>query len=359
MIERITIKNFKSIRDLSLDLKSINILIGSNGVGKSNFIGFFSLVSNIFNKRLGAYTLELGGIDNLLYFGRKHSESIYGHLDFDNLVAIYFYIKPMTGNKGYIEAIGQYTNIDNSPNFSRNYENLFPLVWEKATEEYSGVDYSINNFDLNSLRVYHFHDTGKTSKMKQPCRINDNQYLREDGQNLAAHLYLLKEKHNPSFKRIEAIIRSVAPFFDTFDLKPDRLNPEMIQLEWKEKNSDMYFNGYNLSDGTLRMIALTTLLMQPEPPQIVILDEPELGLHPMAINKLSGMIQSASVNSQIIISTQSVNLVNNFEPEQVIVVDRQDEQSVFNRLSKEQLSLWLDEYSIGEMWQKNLIGGQP
>jgi predicted ATPase len=133
----------------------------------------------------------------------------------------------------------------------------------------------------------------------------------------------------------------------------------MIQLEWKEKDSDMYFDGYNLSDGTLRMIALTTLLMQPEPPQIIILDEPELGLHPMAINKLSGMIQSASVTSQIIISTQSVNLVNNFEPEHIIVVDRKEEQSIFNRLSKEQLSLWLDEYSIGEMWQKNLIGGQP
>lgn len=133
----------------------------------------------------------------------------------------------------------------------------------------------------------------------------------------------------------------------------------MIQLEWKEKESDMYFNGYNLSDGTLRFIALTTLLMQPEPPEVIIIDEPELGLHPAAINKLAAMIRKASAMSQLIVSTQSPNLVNQFEPEDVVVVNRKGNQSVFNRLDKDKLTSWLEDYTLGDLWEKNVIGGQP
>lgn len=183
--------------------------------------------------------------------------------------------------------------------------------------------------------------------------------MRENGDNLAAFLYLLQEKHPATFKVIEATIRSIAPFFKSFDLKPDRLNSEYIQLEWKEQGSDMYFNAHNLSDGTLRMICLVTLLLQPDLPKTIIIDEPELGLHPFAINKLAGLMRSASTKSQIIVSTQSVGLIDNFSPEDIIVVDRKEGQSVFNRLDESELKGWLETYSLGELWDKNIIGGRP
>src|SRR5690606_13034313 len=155
------------------------------------------------------------------------------------------------------------------------------------------------------------------------------------------------------YNMIEYTVRSVAPFFDRFDLIPDAKNSEMIFLNWLERGSEDYFNAHNLSDGTLRFIALATVLLQPLLPSTIIIDEPELGLHPFAISKLSGMIKKASVKSQIIISTQSVNLVNEFSADDIIVVNREDNQTVFKRQSKESLSVWLEDYSLGELWEKN------
>jgi predicted ATPase len=154
-------------------------------------------------------------------------------------------------------------------------------------------------------------------------------------------------------------IRSIAPFFDRFRLAPSQLDTNQINLEWKERGSDLYMDAYSLSDGSLRFMALTTLLMQPHPPKTIIIDEPELGLHPMAINKLAGLMKKASIHSQLIVSTQSVGLVSNFEPEDIITVDRKDGQSVFERLDNETLQNWLEDFSLGELWNKNVIGGQP
>jgi predicted ATPase len=190
--------------------------------------------------------------------------------------------------------------------------------------------------------------------------LNDNRSLRENGRNLAAFLYYLQQKHPQSFQRIENQIRSVAPFFDRFDLEPDRLNETQIELRWLEKGSDAYFNAYDLSDGTLRFMALTTLLMQAELPKTIIIDEPELGLHPFAINKLAAMIKRAAAQgSQVIVSTQSVGLIDNFEPEDIITVDREDDQSVFRRFDSEELKEWLEDYTLGELWNKNVIGARP
>ena len=361
MIEHIYIKNYKSIKELNLDLKPLNILIGSNGAGKSNFISFFELVHNIYEQRLQSFIIERG-INNLLHFGRKQSNEISGTIDFDNTKALFFTIKPTQTNKGYIFELGDYFNKNN--NADKKYDKwdkrnldagVEEINWEQRNQP--RIEY-LKNY-LDSFKIYHFHDTSVSSKMKAPCPISDNRFLREDGSNLSPVLYYLKNKHFKTFKKIEAVIRSIAPFFERFDIEPDKNNDKEIQLEWKERNSDMYFNAHNLSDGTLRMIALTTLLLHPELPKTIIIDEPELGLHPFAINKLAGLIRCASVKSQVIISTQSVNLVNNFSTENIIVVDREHNQSTFTRPNITKLKSWLDEYSIGDLWEKNIIGGQP
>ncbi|MEG0011763.1 MAG: AAA family ATPase [Muribaculaceae bacterium] len=363
MIEQVIIKNYKSIQELNLSLNRLNVLIGSNGVGKSNFISFFELAKAIYEQRFGSYTLNKGGIDNLLHHGRKISANIYGLMDFNNVNAFYFELKPTQSNKGYIEKTGDFFN--NKQISNKDYSLWNTTNWDVAVEE-SNLKNSnqeranyIKNY-LSSFSIYHFHDTSSTSPMRGMCELSDNSFLRDNGANLASYLYKLEQTDLKAFRLIEGVIKSIAPYFKRFNLKPDAINPNKISLEWEEIDSDMYLSGYSFSDGTLRFIALATLLLQSKLPEVIIIDEPELGLHPAAINKFAAIIKKASKKSQIIISTQSTNLVNCFTAEDIIVVDRENNQSVFKHLSSETLSVWLNnyEYSLSDIWEKNIIGGQ-
>lgn len=364
MIEKVVIQNYKSIRELSLPLRSLNVLIGANGSGKSNFISFFEMTKALYERHLGSYTLKRGGIDNLLYHSRKHSPFIYGLLDFDNTNAFHFKIAPvLAGTKGFIEETGDYFNATNA--LDKQYGRWSHATWDSGVEESNIIQNGhyrlkyVKNY-LQSFTVYHFHDTSLASKMRGPCDIGDNAYLRDDASNLAAYLYMLKNTDEKAFKLIEGVVCSVAPYFDSFDLKPDRNNTSLISLEWKERGADTYLNGLSFSDGTLRFIALAALLLQTNLPRVIIIDEPELGLHPVAIETLAAMVKRASISTQIIVSTQSSNLVNCFEPEDIIAVDRADGSTVFHRLNAQEMSAWMQEYdySISDLWEKNIIGGQ-
>jgi predicted ATPase len=212
---------------------------------------------------------------------------------------------------------------------------------------------------IRSWKVYHFHDTSTTAKVRKLCNINDNTYLRENASNLSAYLYMLKERYKGHYKNIVDTIRLVSPFFDDFLLAPSRLNPEMINLEWKQKGSDAYFDATSLSDGTMRFICLATLLLQPELPGVLLIDEPELGLHPYVLTVLAELLKLASEKAQIIVGTQSVTLVNQFAPEDVLVVEMEGNETVMKRLSSGDLSDWLEDYTLGELWEKNVFGGRP
>ena len=197
--------------------------------------------------------------------------------------------------------------------------------------------------------------------MKTTADVNDNRYLRPDGSNLAAFLFLLGKKHGGSYAQILRTIQLAAPFLDDFALEPQALNEDTIRLEWRHSGSDAYFDASSLSDGTLRFIALTTLLLQPASlrPSVILLDEPELGLHPCAITLLASMLKQASVESQIIVATQSPVLLDHFDPDDVIVAERANGATTLRRLDGENLAAWLEEYSLGQLWEKNEIGGRP
>jgi len=347
-INTLTIENYKSIKKLDqLPLTNLNIMVGSNGAGKSNLISFFKLLNKIIEKQLKSYSVEQS-IDKLLYFGLKQSQFIFGELDFgDNKYR--FKLKP--ANEGFL--------------FLEEEESYFNH-WHaigRANEEtklYDSKEVSDSLIEALKLwQIYHFHDTSSTAAVKQYCHINNNRKLTFDAGNLAAFLYKLKQTDEFSFNRIEEIIKLVAPYFDKFILEPNALNPEKIKLEWQEKGSDNYFDAFSLSDGTLRFICLATLLLQPNPPDTLIIDEPELGLHPYAISVLASLIKAFSNDKQIIASTQSVTLLDYFEPVDIIVADKQEKTSVFKRLSSHELKEWIAEYAMGEIWEKNIIGGRP
>ncbi|MCP4022164.1 MAG: AAA family ATPase [Desulfobacteraceae bacterium] len=212
---------------------------------------------------------------------------------------------------------------------------------------------------LKKWKLYHFHDTSENARVRQTCDLEDNRFLHPDARNLAAFLYRLEKKHPEHFENIRDAVRMAAPFFDRFSLEPSQLNQERIRLEWKEKGSDDYFNAAMLSDGTLRFMCLAALLLQPVLPPVIILDEPELGLHPYGISVLAGLLQAASQCAQVMVATQSVTLVNQFGPGDIIVVDRDKRESLFRRPGRSDLETWLDDYGMGDLWEKNVLGGRP
>ena len=214
---------------------------------------------------------------------------------------------------------------------------------------------------LDGWRSYHFHDTGATSPLKKTAEVNDNRFLRHDGANLAPFLYYLSRKHVDSYNLIRRTVQLVAPFFDDFRLEPLALNEDTIRLEWRHRASDAYFAASSLSDGSLRFIALATVLLQPVSlrPSVFLLDEPELGLHPYAITTLASLIKQVSVETQVVLATQSPLLLDHFRPEDVLVAERVAGQTQFTRLDGAALETWLEDYSLGQLWEKNQFGGRP
>jgi predicted ATPase len=353
-LDRIEVEGFKSIRQLRLDLKPLNVLIGANGAGKSNFISVFGLLRHIIEGRLQVYVAQAGGADALLHFGGKQTSELklrlsLGELGYD------LELVPSTTDT-LIFAHEQY-----QPVLSAN--DIWGIQGHREALLLGGTHRGPQPHQvlerMQGWRVYHFHDTSASAKVKQTGDIGDNEALRPDASNLAAFLFLLRTKHPESYRRIVSTIRLVAPFFNDFRLRPSPFNEQKIQLEWSERSSDAYFNAHAFSDGTLRFICLATLLLQPNLPSLILIDEPELGLHPYAIQVLAGLVRSASEKTQVILSTQSVSLVNQFAPEELVVVDRSNGESLFRRLSPEDTKDWLEDYSLGELWEKNVFGGRP
>ena len=227
----------------------------------------------------------------------------------------------------------------------------------------NGVPYHVFE-SISSWIVYHFHDTSSVSGVRRLGRINDNEALRPNAENLAAFLLRIQQTDPATYLKIREAVRLAAPFFNDFKLRPMPSNPELVQLEWLQRNVDYPFLASQLSDGTMRFICLATALLQPQRPRTILFDEPELGLHPYALTLLGNLIQKSvapwgpSIN-QVILSTQSALLLNEFTPEDVVVVDRWDGQSTFRRLDSQLLNEWLADYTLGELWQKNLLGGRP
>lgn len=361
-LEKLSIKNYKSIHDQTLPLGQLNVFIGGNGVGKSNLISAFRFLREVVTQNLAGYTATKGGADTLLHFGRKTSKSMSFSLEFgegNRANGYKLWLLP-TDDDSFLIRLEQATYQDKKAYPHKPFDiPVASNVRESGLREHRHQCARQAMSALESYRVYHFHDTSDSAPMKATGSIEDNRFLQPQAENLAAFLYWMQEKNADHYRTIVDTVRQIAPFFDDFRLAPSRLNESRIRLEWREKGSDAYFNAHALSDGTLRFICLVTLLLQPEPPAVVLLDEPELGLHPAAVSLLADLLSSASTRSQVLVATQSVTLVNQFGPEDVWAVDRKDHETVFKHLSEDDMSQWLDDYSLGELWEKNLLGARP
>ena len=361
-LDYITVEGFKSIKSIEkLNPGPMTVLIGPNGSGKSNFLGAFSFLNAIRDGRLQKYVKTAGGADKVLHFGSRVTGQLHIRISFED-------------EKNQYELTLESTNLDElvpwdetAYFWDKKYPNPYPVPLRSAGGEagisnplLTGVGGYVRQ-RLGRWRLYHVHDTSVDSPMKKTADVNDNGHLRSDGSNLAAFLYLLREKHEDSYRTISRTVQQAAPFFEDFKLDPQGLNPDKIRLEWRHEGTDAYFDASSLSDGTLRFMALATLFLQPARlrPSVILVDEPELGMHPYAITLLASLMKQASTETQVIVSTQSSLLLDHFEPEDVLVADRIDGTTQLTRLESSSLESWLEDYSLGQLWEKNVLGGRP
>ncbi len=357
-LQRIQLKGFRSIREMDLELAPLNILIGANGAGKSNFIGFFKFMNKLPDKDLQFYVAQQGGADRFLHFGRRMTEAMEVGLAFAG--GRYELLLRATAQDCLMMVVERVQ-------FALDDTAQAPLsgdAWQAlpSNDRESGLPKpgaatlaGTMATHLKDWTPYHFHDTSELSKLKGASSLHDFARLRPQGENLAAFLHGIRE--TAAYTKIVETIQRVAPFFQDFVFEPEP--KDLIRLRWKHRGSADYFDAHMLSDGTLRFICLATLLLQPKLPTMLLLDEPELGLHPFAVQLLASMMQSASVDTQIIASTQSVTLANEFDWRDIVVVDQVDNGSRFRRLKQGDVANWLDEYGLGAIWEMNLLGGTP
>lgn len=360
-IDQITLKGFKSIESLEdFKLNALNVLIGANGAGKSNFVDYFRMLRAMADEAFQKYVLEAGGGDGFFFLGPKTTNQIVSRIEFGP--NSYEQVLRPTASGSLLIASETLGYKDSGNTYSSRQESILRSIKDDTSRIFQGIP-GVGHYiyaSLSGWTVYHFHDTSALAPMRRDQSLHDWQRLRHDASNIAPFLGNLKEDEEGSYELIRDTVRLIAPFFDDFLLRPrKRGTDEYLRLEWQQKGSDFPFQPNQLSDGTIRFICLATALLQPSPPATIVIDEPELGLHPYAISMLADLIRSASERTQVIISTQSPTLLDSFEPSEIVVVNREQGRSQFERLDTDALSAWLEDYSVGELWQKNVVRGGP
>ena len=368
LIKHVSIEGFKSIKTLDrLELGAINVMIGPNGSGKSNFISLFQLLNYAMTESLQDYVKKRGFAESFLYLGSKTTSRIRSELEFCTENGTNRYRFTLVAAAGDILIFSEESIFFHANGHPRLIENtLDPGGRESALPKATipplkpaemAAARTISN-QLSRKRVYQFHDTSMESRLRKATVLDDNRNLRSDGGNLSAVLFRLQQDRSDYYRRIILQLRRMIPGFRDFILEPEGKH---ILLRWRGHDPEYIFGSHQLSDGSLRLMALTTLFLQPpeDLPDMIIVDEPELGLHPQAEALLAGLVRSVSSRCQVLLATQSASFVDNFEPEDVIVCEMGDTESRFQRPTRTELAGWLEDYSLGEVWRKNVMGGQP
>jgi predicted ATPase len=367
-LDQITLKGFKSIKDLK-DFKpgKLTILVGANGAGKSNLVDFFRMLRAMADGGFQKFVAASGGADGFFFNGPKETKQVSAHLKFGSNEYRFALEATVTGEmtineEGTFYRGSQYTT--KWKNWGSGKKESGLPAWKDQTSNrgpWPAVEARVYDAVSNWV-VYHVHDTSSTATMRRPCPIRDFRELRPDAGNIAAFLLNMRKENQSRYQRIRETVQLIAPFFDDFILEPQNVgDSEQVRLEWRQKGSTFPLQPWQFSDGTIRFICLTTALLQPKPPSTVVIDEPELGLHPFAIETLAALLHEAAAGSrpQLMVSTQSPGLLDHFDAEHLVVVDRVDGASVFNRLDREALEQWLKDYSLGELVRKDIIESGP
>ena len=369
-LNRITVEGFKSFAKSDIEFGDITVLLGANGSGKSNLISFFRMLGFISTGGLQEHVGREGGSKSLLHFGARTrtTPQMRARVEFGGFGGGY---RTTTTYKVCLMDVASDTIrfAEERVEYHRAGHpepHIVPLgsghAESRLHEKADAGDTTCREllWLLRYCRGYQFHDTSFRANIRKSAHIKDNTYLRDDAGNLPAVLHAMKSNDAECYRRIEDTVRLVFPAFGSFSLRSPDDDPNRIVLSCHKTDHEYLLGPHQLSDGTLRFIALATLLLQPHAPNMVVLDEPELGLHPSAIVLLAALVRSASKRTQVILATQSARLVDEFEPRQIAVLEADPVSGTqCRRPDVSRLSQWLEDYSLGELWEKNLFGGRP
>lgn len=373
-ITKVSLTGFKSFKDKTdIALSNLNVIIGANGTGKSNLLSFFQLLGNALTRNLQGHILRYGG-EHFLHNGRKKTERIKCAIEIATNNATDRYEIDLAFqapgrlfiSREYIE----YRKSGKDKPFTCEIKNNgyelglldFGEKLGNSNNALRGTADAIKTM-LQKIRAFQFHDTTDTARIRGGILRADCQYLKNDGGNLAAVLNMLKTtpEYLPYYNRIVRYVQKILPYFADFAIDGFPEKQDTVYLFWKKQGSDYILTPNQLSDGTIRFIALATLLLAPRKiqPDVIVIDEPELGLHPLAIRILANMIKQAAENLQILVATQSPLFLDFFDANDVLVFEAPNEITTVKRLNRDELSSWAQEYTLSELWDKNVIGGQP
>ncbi len=378
IITNLTIKGFKSIRDQSIELKRFNVLIGANGAGKSNFIEFFRMLNYMFGTNAGGlqdFVARRGRANSLLYYGARNTRFMDASIQFDAPHQWSRYSFSLSwgapDDLNFASELLEYQREgkDDLPRSkqlgSAHQESIVHRQADSKDDPTLSNVAKIFRGRLRQVQVYHFQDTSENAYVRLTQDLDRGQYLMSNAGNLAVFLHELKESEPTYYNRILATCQLVAPFIREFVVDPESSNARYVLLRWMDRSGQV-FGPHQLSDGTIRAIALITALLQPDKrmPSVMIFDEPELGLHPAAAGLVASLLKSASQKHQVIVATQSPVLIQEYAPEDVIVVERHEDllgrgESQFKRLDSKGLGNWITQFNLGQLYEMNVTGGGP
>jgi predicted ATPase len=385
-IEKIRLRNILSFGDKGeeIELQPLNVLIGQNASGKSNFIDIFKLLFALTEeKMLTNFTSKSGGTSEWLWKGKKVSKTaevkvwlelteyfIALVLDSQTLYIADEYIRVKRTKKNYkrakfsfpILSTGKSPNLK-SPNLLTLNDlstSFFHFDLTKLNLEISIPEYSVYFGEplrvFSEIATYTELQVSRKSEIRKP-QLPDvpNNFLDEDASNLALVLNDLEHRGDTKDK-IVSHLKKFNPRIKDYSI---RILGGTVQLFVREEGLEKPISAMRLSDGTLRYLCLLAILCHPEPPPLICLEEPEVGLHPDILPTIAELLIDASSRTQLIVTTHSDILVSALSdvPEAVLVCEADEDGTHFKRLDKENLKEWLDEYSLGEVWLRGGIGG--
>lgn len=351
-LRRLSIRGFRSIRDATLDLRDLNVMVGPNGAGKSNVVACFRLVNEMMGRRLQQHLHVTGRAGANLHHGVEQVSHMELELQFEVENGTDTYVMKLARVAGDTMMFSEETLVFHQVGYpSPKVVHLGAghpetRIGRKADE--GDITAKTIRYLLNRCRVFNLHDMSPGARVRQRCFVGDNRWIMPDGANLPAVLYRLKQERPAVYQRMVEHVRRLAPFFEDFELTPHE--SRNLYLNWRHRDTGAVFGPQQFSDGTLRAICLVCLLLQPHEsmPLVTVVDEPEMGLHPLALDTVASLFRNARTHTQIVAATQSATFLDSFEPEDVLVVERRNGASSFHRHGGDALDAWVDEYSLGE-----------